>query len=310
MPTTQIETLPSPLNTLTPYKYTVIFARYQNKWLYPRHRDRDTFETAGGHIEAGETPLEAAKRELYEETGAIKFDIEPTFDYSVRTPTSYANGQVFLAHIHTLGDMPNFEMVEVRLFDIMPDKMRFPEILPVLFGYLQGWMNRQTAKDEILDVYDSNRRLTGRTHRRVDTLPFGDYRLVVLVWLMNSRGEFLITRRASNKGFPNMWECTGGSVLAGDDSLTSAIREVKEETGLSINPKNGECLFTQKRSDTFFDVWLFRQDFDVNDVVLQEGETTAAKYATMDEIRELVQKKAFVPCGYLDELFLKAGQDA
>ena len=121
------------LGELKAYKYTVIFVRYKNKWLYCRAKERNTYETAGGRIEKGETTIEAAKRELYEETGAIKYDIIPVFDYSVHYPNVYANGQVFLAHIHELGDIPDYEMAEVKLFDTIPNKMRFPHILPVLF---------------------------------------------------------------------------------------------------------------------------------------------------------------------------------
>jgi len=126
----------SGFGSLKAYKYVVTFSRYQDKWLYCRAKERDTFETAGGHIEDSETPIEAAKRELYEETGAVKFDIAPAFDYMVRRPNVYANGQVFLAHIHELGEIPkdtNDKMAEVKLFDTIPDKMRFPQILPVLF---------------------------------------------------------------------------------------------------------------------------------------------------------------------------------
>jgi 8-oxo-dGTP diphosphatase len=130
----------SDFGSLKAYKYVVIFARYQDKWLYCRAKERDTFETAGGHIETRETPLEAAKRELYEETGAMRFDITPAFDYSVRRPNVYANGQVFLAHIHELGDIPDFEMAEVKLFDTIPEKMRFPKILPILFEKMQTWL--------------------------------------------------------------------------------------------------------------------------------------------------------------------------
>ena len=123
---------------LKAYKYTVIFARYQNKWLYCRAKDRDCYETAGGRIESGETPLEAAKREFYEETGAVSYDIAPAFDYSVSVETGYANGQVFFARVHELGAIPDFEMAEVKLFDTIPDKMRFPQILPVLFEKVRG----------------------------------------------------------------------------------------------------------------------------------------------------------------------------
>ena len=121
------------LGALKSYIFTVVFARYQGKWLYCRAKTRDAFETAGGHIEDGETPLEAAKREFYEETGAVSFDITPVFDYRVRFPNVYSNGQVFIAEINELGDIPDYEMAEVKLFDTIPDKMRFPQILPVLY---------------------------------------------------------------------------------------------------------------------------------------------------------------------------------
>jgi len=120
-------------NTFKTYGFVVIFARYKNKWLFCRAKGRDGFETAGGHIEPGEAPLEAAKRELYEETGAVGYDISPLFDYSAEIQNKYSTGQVFFAQISELGDLPAFEMEEVRLLDTLPEKMRFPQILPVLF---------------------------------------------------------------------------------------------------------------------------------------------------------------------------------
>lgn len=291
------------LGVLRAYRFVVIFARYRDKWLYCRAKRRDSFETAGGRIEQGETTLEAAKRELYEETGAKEFDIVPAFDYLVRFPNIHSNGQVFFAKINELENMPDYEMAEVKLFDSIPEKMRFPYILPVLYEKMQMWLNLQSAKDELWDVYDSNRNLAGRTHRRADPLRNGDYHLVVHIWLQNSRGEFLITKRAPDKGFPNMWECTGGSAVAGDDSLKAAIREVKEETGLNAKPENGSCVFSITREDNICDVWLFRQDFDINDVVLQENETVDAKYASKDEIRRMIKTGEFIAFHYIEDLF-------
>ena len=282
------------LDELGGYSFVVIICRYQDKWLYCRLKDSDAFCNAGGRIEPGETPFEAAKRELYEETGAIEYDITPVFDYSVESSAGYTTGQVYLAHIHELGELPEFEMAEVRLFEALPDKMRFPEIQPVLYKRMQIWLNLHSAKDEVWDVYDSERNLTGRTHRRIDPLPEGDYHLVVFAWLRNSKGEYLISKRAPNKGYPNMWENTGGSAVAGDDSLTAVVREIKEEIGLNVDPENGKLIISDISRDSFFDVWLFEQDFDINDVVLQKNETIDAKYATLDEIEQMIHSGEFI----------------
>ena len=67
--------------TLKQYKYVVTLSEYDGKILLSRHKNRTTWETQGGHIEAGETPLEAARRELYEESGATDFEIAPLCDY-------------------------------------------------------------------------------------------------------------------------------------------------------------------------------------------------------------------------------------
>ncbi len=126
-----------------PYRFVVIFAKYRDKWLYTRHTERRTWETAGGHIEPGETPLDAAKRELYEETGALQFQIRPLFDYhadnSSAKPGDYAAGQVFLAEIETFGPMPEYEMAETSLWDSHPpiDELTYPAILPILFRKIQ-----------------------------------------------------------------------------------------------------------------------------------------------------------------------------
>ena len=127
--------------SLARYKYVVIFAQYQGKWLFCRHKQRTTIETAGGHIEPGETPLQAAKRELWEETGAEKFTIHELFDYVSEDTKGAASGVVFLAEIETLGELPeSFEMAERKLFDQLPDETdiwTYPAITPELIAKLR-----------------------------------------------------------------------------------------------------------------------------------------------------------------------------
>ena len=283
--------------------YVVSAARFQGKWVFSRHKERVTWDMPGGHREAGETILEAAERELWEETGAVAFELEPVCIYGVKKNGNESFGMLYYAEISELGQLPSvFEMAEICLTDKIPEKLTYPDILPELFIKVQGWLNLRSSANELWDVYDVNRRLTGRVHRRGDPLAAGDYHLVVHVWMMNSKGEFLLTKRSPDKGFPNMWESTGGSALAGDDSLTAALREVREETGLTLDPGKGKLVLTYQISDYFRDVWLFRQDFALEDVVLQPGETVDKMYADKHTVFRLVENGDFVPYGYLQDL--------
>lgn len=126
------------IGSLRQYKYVVVLSEYNGSILLSRHKKRTTWETQGGHIEPGEEPMEAAKRELYEESGAIDFEIEPLCDYwaGVEGTDDWANGMVFHAIIRKLGQMPASEMAETRQFRILPQNLTYPEITPELFQYL------------------------------------------------------------------------------------------------------------------------------------------------------------------------------
>lgn len=287
-------------------KYAVIVAKYQGKWIFCRHKKRSTWEIPGGHREPGETALEAARRELYEETGATQFDLTEVCVYGVEADNGITCGMLCFAEVQTLGPLPReMEIGEIVLCNNLPRELTYPEIQPCLYRHIQGWLNLQSSADELWDIYDENRNPTGRTHRRGDPMPQGDYHLVIHVWLRNTKGEYLLTKRTPNKGFPNLWECTGGSALAGDTSLSAAVREMREETGLEISPENGTCILHLKRDDNFTDVWLFQQEFDVKRVVFQENETCGAMLAEKDTILHMKEAGTLVPFWYLDEFFKK-----
>lgn len=126
---------------LKEYKFVVVLSKYQGKLLLSRHKQRTTWETQGGHLEAGETPLEAAKRELYEESGAIEYDIAPLCDYWAGEPKETSkidgSGMVFVADIYKLGTIPQSEMTEVCTFEKLPENLTYPDIVPVLYAKAQ-----------------------------------------------------------------------------------------------------------------------------------------------------------------------------
>ena len=134
--------------SLHSYKYAVIFGFCGGGWVFCKHKKRETWETAGGHIEPGETPLAAAKRELFEETGASDFEIEPICDYwacddpNGTIGTKGANAAVFFAKIKTIGELPESEMEKVGFFEGLPESLTYPGMTANLFPYAQAAMER------------------------------------------------------------------------------------------------------------------------------------------------------------------------
>ena len=121
------------------YKYVVVLSTMCGQIMLSRHKKRTTWETQGGHVERGETPLEAARRELLEESGALRYEIKPLCDYWAGDEITGegATGMVFHAQIHELGPMPESEMAEVGFFEKLPENLTYPQITPELFTFLQ-----------------------------------------------------------------------------------------------------------------------------------------------------------------------------
>lgn len=162
---------------------------------------------------------------------------------------------------------------------------------------------------EFWDIVDENGNKTGRLHQRGKSMQKGEYHLSVSVWILNSNGEFLISKRTSTRTSPNMWETTGGSAIAGEDSLTAVLREAKEELGITFDPRNGRLFkcYTYPHSSgdgsAYINVWIFRQEVDISTVVLQPEETCDAIWASKEKIKQMIEDGAFTGFSYINELF-------
>lgn len=114
-------------------KFAVISTKYNGKWVFVRHKERETWEIPGGHRESLEDIYNTASRELVEETGATDFKLYPICIYSVDRDGVESFGQLFYAEVENLGELPDSEIGEVRIFDEMPLNLTYPLIQPFLF---------------------------------------------------------------------------------------------------------------------------------------------------------------------------------
>lgn len=117
-------------------KFAVIISKHDNKWVFCKHKERNTFEVPGGHREYGEQILETAKRELYEETGAIDFKITPICVYSVIAPENFGGeetfGMLYYANIETFEKELHCEIEKIIITDKLVENWTYPHIQPKL----------------------------------------------------------------------------------------------------------------------------------------------------------------------------------
>lgn len=156
---------------------------------------------------------------------------------------------------------------------------------------------------EVWDLYDENKKITGKYCIRGNEIPDNYYHLVVHVWIKNSEGKYLISQRSESRPtFPLMWECVGGSVLKGENSLEGAIRETKEEVGIDFKKSEGKMVYSEirktvdgKKYNDIMDVWLFEYNGEVNLKNATTDEVRDIKWMGKEEIKELLESNELVP---------------
>lgn len=165
---------------------------------------------------------------------------------------------------------------------------------------------------EFWDVYDINRKKTGQTIVRGQPIPEGGFHLVVHVCIIGSDGRMLVQQRQPfKKGFPDLWDVSaGGSVVSGESSAQAAMREVREEIGVTLDLNGVRPHFSVSYDEGFDDWFIVKADPDITKLKLQFEEVKGVKWADEEEIYSMIDSGEFIPYfkEYISTVFRTAGQ--
>lgn len=157
---------------------------------------------------------------------------------------------------------------------------------------------------ERMDIYDEDRRFTGRTLVRGEPIVHPDCLTVVHVCIFRPDGKLLIQRRQScKKAWPNAWDLSaGGGVQAGETSRRAAEREVEEELGCTVDLSAYRPVLTANFENGFDDYYLLELDIRLSQLRLQAEEVAEVRWAEPEEVLIMLDQGEFLP--YVPE-FLK-----
>ena len=155
---------------------------------------------------------------------------------------------------------------------------------------------------EYFDILDENGNKTGKTKLRSEVHRDGDWHKAVHIWIINNTGDILLQRRCATKDSnPNKLDISSaGHLSAGDDSLTGALRELKEELNLDVKPEDLQFIKTLKRSsrytetfinNEFDDLYIVRTDKKIDDMKFQEEEISEIMFVPYKKFKEMVNNK-------------------
>ena len=138
-----------PFGTLSPLRFVVVCSFLEGRYLLSYHGGHGAWETQGGHIEPGETPEAAARRELFEESGARDAELVPVCDYFAYDSEGASNGRVWAARVRRLERLPDREMRRVEAFERLPAELTYPLVTPALFAEAEKTLEQKKGRDEV-----------------------------------------------------------------------------------------------------------------------------------------------------------------
>lgn len=144
------------------------------------------------------------------------------------------------------------------------------------------------------DLYDIKRNPTGNTILKSEKIPPNNYIIVVLAFIQNSNGDFLIQKRSKQKD--GKYASTGGHPKSGKTSVEGIISEIQEELGLTIKSNELELIYSGREDSeqVFFDIYYLKKDFNISDLKLQKEEVESVKWCSTYEIENLINDNLFL----------------
>lgn len=144
------------------------------------------------------------------------------------------------------------------------------------------------------DLYDINRNLTGEYIYKGEKIPPNKYLIVVLSFIQNFEGKFLIQKRSKQKD--GKYASTGGHAKSGESSLDAIITEINEEIGLKVLPNELELIYSGREDNkqVFFDIYYTKKDFLIDNLVLQDEEVESVRWCSIIEIKQMINNGLFL----------------
>ena len=141
---------------------------------------------------------------------------------------------------------------------------------------------------EYLDLYNKNKEKIGKTIIRGEKIPEDSFIMITIIFIENSKNEFLFQRTSKEKG--HVWATTGGHVSAGDDAITTIVKEVKEELGYTLDTSKLKHIHSGMGKGIIFEVFYLNEDIDETKLILQKEEVESVKWLSKEDLRKLASE--------------------
>lgn len=124
-------------------KNVVIVAMVNDQLILVRHKTRITWELPGDYIEEHKNSEQTARRKLFEETGAVEFDLQHVCVYWVKNNPVTSYGDLYFAEVKKIKQLPESKIDEIRFAKEVPETLTYPKIHKKLYLRVMAFINKK-----------------------------------------------------------------------------------------------------------------------------------------------------------------------